>query len=88
MSVRIDLQAFLSHGVPASVEVEGKTVGECLEVLIERFPQMKKILFQRKGTLNGYIEIFVNGATPYPDNLMCQVKDGDVVTALTVLGGG
>jgi molybdopterin converting factor small subunit len=88
MSVRIDLQAFSSYGVPASLEVEGKSVGECLEMLIRRFPQMAKILFDEQGKLIGYVEIFVNGVAFYPHNLTYQVKEGDVIMALAVIGGG
>ena len=88
MSVRIDLQAFLSCGVPTSLEVEGKSVGECIEMLVRCFPQMGKILFEKEGKLNPYVELFVNGVTVYPQNLAHQVEEGDVITALAVIGGG
>jgi len=88
MSARIDLRAFASFGVPSSTEVRGETVGNCLEALTKQLPQMQKILFDKEGRLNGYVEILVNGTSVYPHDLMYPVKNGDVITALAVLGGG
>jgi len=88
MSARIDLRAFRSFGLPSSIEVGGETVGDCLEALTKQLPQMQKMLFNKEGKLNGYVEILVNGTSVYPQDLMYQVKDGDVITALAVLGGG
>ena len=88
MSVRIDLHAFLNFGAPSSVEVEGETVQNCLETMTKRLPQMQKILFDQEGKLHGYVEILVNGTSIYPYALAYRVRDGDVITALAVLGGG
>jgi molybdopterin converting factor small subunit len=71
-----------------AVEVEGNTVGECLNHLIKKFPQMEKALFTKKDKLINTIEIFVNNTTAYPNELLKPVKDGDEIHLVIMLAGG
>lgn len=71
-----------------TVEVTGRTVGECLENLTGRFPDMKKVLFRRDGTLNHLIEIYLNLESTYPDELKKPVRDGDEIQITLMLAGG
>ena len=48
MSVKVTLHPYLTEGGEAQVELEGKTVGECIKGLVARFPAMQTKLF---GTL-------------------------------------
>ncbi len=70
------------------VTAEGHTVGECLNHLITQFPGMEKALFAKKDRLRNVVEIFVNHATAYPNELLRPVKDGDDITLLVMLAGG
>jgi len=70
------------------IEVDGNTVGACLENLIGQFPGMKKVLFNKKGKLANIIEIYVNLKSAYPDELARQVKDGDSIHITLMLAGG
>jgi len=70
------------------VEVDGNTVGACLDNLIGQFPDMKKVLFNKKGKLANIIEIYVNLKSAYPDELARQVKDGDNIHITLMLAGG
>ena len=70
------------------VEVEGNTVGHCLDNLIRKFPGMKKALFDKKGKLLRVIEIYINSKSAYPGELAKQVKDGDNVHITLLLAGG
>ena len=70
------------------VVVDGKTVGECLGQLTKTFPGMEKALFARKDKLQNNVEIFVNEATTYPDELVKPVKDGDEIHLVVMLAGG
>jgi molybdopterin converting factor small subunit len=70
------------------VAVEGKTVGECLNHLIKQFPGMEKALFAKKDKLLNNIEIYVNHASAYPNELIKPVKDGDEIHLVTMLAGG
>jgi len=70
------------------IEVEGHTVGACLENLMGQFPDMKKVLFNKKGKLMNVIEIYVNQKSAYPDELARQVKDGDNIHITLMIAGG
>ena len=71
-----------------SVEVEGSTVRECLEALVDRFPDMEKELFGKKGDLRNLIEIYINLESAYPNELAKPVKDGDEIYITFMLAGG
>jgi molybdopterin converting factor small subunit len=70
------------------VAVEGNTVGECLNHLIKQFPGMEKALFTKKDKLLNVVEVFLNHATAYPNELTKPVKDGDEINLLVMLAGG
>ncbi len=70
------------------VPVEGTTVGECLNQLIEQFPRMEKALFAGKDKLLNVVEVFVNQSSAYPNELARPVKDGDNIHLIVMLAGG
>ena len=71
-----------------TVDVNGATVGECLKDMISRYPGIEPKLFDKKGKLRNYIEIYVNAKTSYPEELAMPVKDGDVLTIIFMIAGG
>ncbi len=75
-------------GGKESVDVEGKTIGECLKDLIGKYPPLGKEIFDKKGKLSGIVEVYLNGATAYPDELAKPVKDGDKIQLVFFLAGG
>jgi molybdopterin converting factor small subunit len=70
------------------VEVSGSTVGECLNHLVTKFPDMKKQLFTKSGILFDNIIISVNGESAYPEQLAKPVKDGDELNIVFMISGG
>ena len=70
------------------VEVEGNTVGNCLNHLIEQYPDIKQQLFSKNGDLFENIIVSVNGESAYPEQLVKPVKEGDELNILLVIGGG
>jgi molybdopterin converting factor small subunit len=70
------------------VAAEGTTVGECLNHLIRQYPGMEKALFAKKDKLLNVVEVFVNQAPAYPNELTKPVKDGDEINLLIMLAGG
>jgi molybdopterin converting factor small subunit len=70
------------------VATEGTTVGECLNHLVTQYPRMEKALFAKKDKLLNVVEVFVNNAAAYPNELTKTVKDGDEITLLVMLAGG
>ena len=71
-----------------TVPVNGDTVGDCLNALTERFPQMKTALFDKKNRLKNQIEIYLNMESAYPDELKKMVKPGDEIHITVMLAGG
>jgi len=63
-------------------------VGECLNDLIRQYPGMEKALFAKKDKLLNVVEVFVNHATTYPNELIKPVRDGDEIHLLVMLAGG
>ena len=70
------------------VDVNGNTVDECLKDLVSQYPEIEKEIFDKKGNLLAVLEIYLNGASAYPDELKRVVKDGDEIHLLTMLAGG
>jgi molybdopterin converting factor small subunit len=70
------------------VAADGNTVGECLSHLIREYPGMEKALFAKKDKLLNVVEIYVNHATAYPNELSKPVKDGDDIHLVVMLSGG
>jgi molybdopterin converting factor small subunit len=70
------------------VEVRGKTVGDCLDHLIEQYPGMREGLFDKKGKLLNVVEVYVNNESAYPEELAKPVQDGDEIHLILMLAGG
>jgi molybdopterin converting factor small subunit len=70
------------------VEVQGNTVGECLNHLIRQFPGMEKALFAKKDKLHNIVEVYVNHISAHPNELVRSVKDGDEIHLVIMLAGG
>ena len=71
-----------------AVEVNGNTVGGCLDHLVKQFPGIEKMLFAENGKLFAHVSIYVNGEDAYPDELGKPIKDGDELYILYIVGGG
>ncbi|MFC2022152.1 MoaD/ThiS family protein [Chloroflexota bacterium] len=89
MSIKMNIDERLlgndSNG-DAVVEVDGNSVGECLNHLVKQQPTLKKEIFDEDGNLN-YIQIFVNQEFILSEKLAKAVKDGDEISVVA-LGGG
>jgi len=91
MSIKVNIPWFLrelTNGVEVA-HVDGSTVGECLEHLVEQFPIIKQKLFNDKtGKLFDYIDIYVNRESSYPGESAKPVKDGDEIHIILIVDGG
>jgi molybdopterin converting factor small subunit len=90
ISIKVRLHPILQHlaGGQEVVEVAGHTTGECLEDLESRFPDIKKMIRDKRGQLRSYCCILVNSASTYPKELTTPVKDGDQVDIVVFVTGG
>ncbi|MFC2019971.1 hypothetical protein ACFLU4_08560 [Chloroflexota bacterium] len=68
------------------VEVEGNTVGECLDSLAGLSPGVDKWLFREKDKFGVFI--FVNGKQITPADLTSPVTGGDEFYIARVVAGG
>jgi molybdopterin converting factor small subunit len=71
-----------------TLQVDGKTVGECFHQLVKRFPSMQSAIFDEKGELQNLLEIFLNSKSAYPGELTRSTRDGDEIYITTILSGG
>lgn len=69
-------------------EVNGSTVGECLDQLTRKLPYLSHWLFDEKGNLREYVDVCVNKENIFPDPLARPVKDGDELFIMCLIGGG
>ena len=90
MSVTIHLhksQRHLADG-KAHIDVEGRTVNDCLADLIHKYPDLKDNLFENPRQLNKNVEIYVNLESAYPGELKKPVRNGDEIHITLMLSGG
>lgn len=90
MSIKINIASYLQPYTNnlEVVEVNGSTVGECLNHLVKHFPSIKEMLFDKNGKLFGYAGIYINGEDAHPEELAKPVKDRDELYILYIIGGG
>lgn len=88
MSATMTLHPYLNDGVEKQIEVQGSTVGDCIDDALKTFPGMQNKMFQKAGKLKGYVEIYVNGNPTVPKELEYPVNDGDQINVLVYLAGG
>ncbi len=71
------------------IEVEGNTVRECLNNLVEQFPDVAKMIFDENKRLLDFLSVFSGGGEiAYADQLKVHVKDGDILNIIYIFGGG
>ena len=73
----------------ARVEAQGSTVGEVLKDLGTRFPEFHKRIFDGRGELQQYVNVYVNNEDiRYLDELNTPVAPTDVVDIIPAVAGG
>ncbi len=90
MSIKINIPSYMQSFTNNMrvVEVNGSTVGKCLNHLVKQIPGMKKQLFSKNSNLFENITISVNGESAYPEQLTKPVKDEDELNIVVIIGGG
>ncbi len=69
---------------------QGVTAQELMEKIIERFPIMKKELYDRQGRMYGHVHFFINGRDiQFLDGAFRTViRQEDTVNIFPAVGGG
>jgi len=91
MSVKIliptPLRSFV--GGASEVEVEGPTVGDALQSLVERHGQLKKHLYAEDGKLRSFVNVYVNDEdVRYLSQGATRLAEKDVVSIVPSVAGG
>ncbi len=73
----------------AEIEGTGGTVGEVMSNLCTTYAEFKPRLFKEDGSLNRFVNIFVNEEDiRFDDDLNTAVKDGDEISIIQAVAGG
>jgi MoaD family protein len=90
VTVEVKVTSVLQKVVGAkSVQSEGKTVGEVLELVNAQYPGFKDQITAADGALHRFVNIYINDEDiRYLQALDTPVSEGDVVSILPALAGG
>jgi hypothetical protein len=88
MSIKIGIDETIRQSTSGNnlVEVEGNTIDECLDNLIELFPEVKHWIFGTNDILLALVSL--NGTIIFQENLNTTVREGDNIKLTYMIGGG
>lgn len=66
------------------------TIGQLIDLMVKRYPDLRRELLDENGDLYGHVHVFINGRdVPYLENrLETVLKADDVVSVFPAVGGG
>ena len=70
-----------------SVKVKGSSPMECLHALEAKYPDLKRLLYDKNGALLPRVMFFVNDQRIHADELNSTLKDGDELLISVAIGG-
>ena len=70
-----------------SVKVKGNSPMECLHALEAKYPDLKRLLYDKNGVLLPRVMFFVNNQRIHADELNSTLKDGDELLISVAIGG-
>ena len=72
-----------------SVSLAGATVGEVLEALITRFPDLKRNLYSDEGKLRSFVNVYLNDEDiRYLSKESTPALDSDTIAIVPSIAGG
>jgi molybdopterin converting factor small subunit len=72
-----------------SVDLAGATVAEVLASLTQKFPDLRKQLFNDEGKLRSFVNVYLNDEDiRYLSKEQTRVKDGDTLSIVPSIAGG
>ena len=73
----------------ATVEVDGATIGEVFNNLIDQYPGLRANLLDDEGGLHKFVNVYKDDDDiRYLDGLDTKVGNGDVLSILPAVAGG
>jgi molybdopterin converting factor small subunit len=70
-----------------SVKVKGNNPMECLHALEAKYPDLKRLLYDKEGKLLPRVMFFVNDQKIHANELNGTLKDGDELLISIAIGG-
>ena len=70
-----------------SVKVKGNSPLECLHALEAKYPDLKRLLYDKEGKLLPRVMFFVNDQRIHADELNSTLKNGDELLISIAIGG-
>ncbi|MBA2254028.1 MAG: MoaD/ThiS family protein [Chloroflexi bacterium] len=88
-TVRIPPVLRTQAGGQKQLQILGTTVGEVIQALTSAHPALRDQLLTTDGTLNRFVNVFVNGSdVRYLQELETPVGDSDTLILLPAMAGG
>jgi molybdopterin/thiamine biosynthesis adenylyltransferase/rhodanese-related sulfurtransferase/molybdopterin converting factor small subunit len=76
-------------GGKSELSADAKTAAEALDALTKTFPELRDHLFNDRGTLRNFVNIYVGDEdVRHLDGLSTKVKDGDTIMIVPAIAGG
>ena len=90
MSVKVHLYSSLQNYTEGHnvVEVSGGAVGDCLNDLAIKYPEIRTIVFNERGELSDQIYVSINLNSAYRARSEESIKDGDELYIVLIIAGG
>jgi molybdopterin synthase sulfur carrier subunit len=89
VTIRIPTQLRVLAGGDSEVSVDAATVSEALKALDAQHSGFAERLFDDKGELRRFVNIYLNGDDiRFLNQLNSQVKDGDDISIVPAIAGG
>jgi molybdopterin synthase sulfur carrier subunit len=86
--VKIPAQLRAATAGEAETEVDGATVGEVLDLLFDRYEELRERICE-DGNLRRFVNVYVDGEDiRFLSGLDTEVADGNEVTILPAVAGG
>lgn len=89
VDVRLPTVLRSQAGGQSTVAIEGSTIGEVINGLVDRYPGMTGQLLNEDGTLHRFVNVYVNDDdVRYLSLLETPIAPGDEVSILPAVAGG
>jgi len=76
-------------GKLSTVEVKGGTVGEAMNALVEKHPEVRRHLYTEEGKLRAFVNLYLNDEDiRYLQKEATAVKEGDSISIVPSIAGG
>jgi sulfur-carrier protein len=87
--VKIPTQLRASAGGNAETEVDGETVQEVLDGLLDRYEDLRARIYDDEGSLRRFVNVYLAGEDiRFLQGLSTPVSDGAELTILPAVAGG